>query len=213
MDNQPDVFDPLFGPVPIGRAFDLQRKKALDFIAKQPAERLRRVTLDELAALSDALRPIEPLVVRWEEKAEWPGEDKIEEVEHDGLDRTQPVTAAGEFTLVVPYSGMPGLFHLQPTRQVGRPPRGFVWQSRGLLKYSVARAEPATVRRALRQVQAAMKRWVAWVNSDVDSFNPDFQRFVRAALAARLDTIRAHDDLVAALGVPQAPRESPPAPW
>ena len=210
-DNAHAVFDPLFGPNAIDQVFNLHRKRASDLIATLPADEIRTANLGTLEADFVELRPIEPLALRWEDKAEYPGKD-LSDVDHDGADRTPPATATGEFILVVPYSGTPELFHLRPTRHGGRPPRGFVWQSQGRLKYSVARGEPATVRRALQHVEAAIRRWVRWVNSDVDSFNADFQRFVHDALAARLDTIRAHDDLVAALGVPQAPRESPPAP-
>jgi len=206
------VFDPLFGPDPIGQAFDLQSKKALHCIAEQPASELRTANLDELAAHLVTPYLMAPLVLRWKERARLPDKDRIE-VDHDGSGRPLPVSPMGEFTFVVPYSGENfGLFGLRPTRHVGEPPRGYVWASQGLLKYSVARTDPATVRRALHQAEAAIKRWVAWVNQDVRSFNTKLQRSMREKLAARLDEIRTGDDILAALDVPQATLELPQSP-
>jgi hypothetical protein len=209
------VFDPLFGPNPIDQAFDLRRKRALGCIANQPASELRTANLDELAAHLVAPYLMEPLELRWKERARLPEENGIE-VDHDGSGRPLPVSHMGEFTFGVPYSGMLGLFGLRPTRHVGEPPRGYVWASQELLKYSVAGTDPATARRARQQVEAAIKRWVAWANQDVSTFNAELQRSMRARLAARLDEIRASDDILAALDVPestlelrQTPRDPP----
>lgn len=210
-DNPEIVFDPLFGPDPTDQAFDLTRKTVRASVAEVSADEIRRADLDDLAPRLVGPHRIEPLALRWEDKALLEGDDALD-VDLDPSDRARPVNAAGEPTFVVPYAGTPGLFHLRPTSHRGRPPRGFVWQSQGLLKYSVARGDPATVMPALHQVEAAIMRWVGWVNRDVDSFNADLQRELRAALEDRLDKIRAHDDLVVALGVPQAPRESPSTP-
>jgi hypothetical protein len=200
------VFDPLFGPDPIGQAFDLQRKKALDCIAEQPAYELRTANLDELVANLVTPYLMAPLVLRWKDKAAFPDNERIE-VDHDASGRPLPVSLMGEFIFVVPYDGMAGLFRLRPTRCIGKPPSGCVWESQKLLKYSVARADLATVRRALQQAEAAIKRWAAWVNQDVSTFNAELQRSMREELAARLDEIRAGDDILAALDVPQATLE------
>ena len=209
-DNPEIVFDPLFGPDSTDQAFDLARKTMRASVAEVPADEIRRADLDDLAPRLVGPHRIEPLVLRREDKALLEGDDALD-VDLDPSDRARPVNAAGELTFVVPYVGTPALFNLRPTSHRGRPPRGFVWQSQGLLKYSVARGDPATVMRALHQVEAAIMRWVGWVNRDVDSFNADLQRETRAALEDRLDKIRAHDDLLVALGVPQAPREFPSA--
>ncbi len=210
------MFDPLFGPDPIDQAFDLQRKKALDCIAEQPTYELRAANLDELAARLATPYLMAPLELRWKDRARLPEENGIG-VGHDGTGHPLPVSPMDEFTFVVPYPGESfGLFGLRPTRHVGEPPRGYVWASQGLLKYSVARTDPATARRALQRVEAAIKRWVAWVNQDVSTFNADLQRSMRAELAARLDEILAGDDILAALDVPEAtlelaktPRDAP----
>ncbi len=205
------MFDPLFGPDPIDQAFDRGHKSVRDSVGQVPAVEISGTDLDDLAARFVGPHRMEPLLLQWEDKALFRGDDALD-VDLDPSGRSRPVNAAGELTFVVPYVGTPALFHLRPTRHRGRPPRGFVWQSQGLLKYSVARGDPATVKRALQQVEAAIMRWAGWVNRDVDSFNADLQRVVRAALEVRLDKIRAHDDVLAALVVPQAPREFPSAP-
>jgi hypothetical protein len=210
-----DVFHPLFGPDPIGQAFDLRRKKALECIAEQPAYELRAANLDELAAHLVTPYLMAPLELRWKDRGRLPNENEIE-VDH-GRSRMPPsVSPMGEFAFVVPYSGTLGLFDLRPTREVGQPPSGYVWASQGLLEYSVARADVATARRARQQVEAAIKRWAAWVNQDVSTFNAELLRSMRQGLATRLDEIRADDDILAALDIPEAtlelrhtPRDAP----
>ena len=162
------MFDPLFGPDPIGQAFDVRRKKALESIAEQPASELRAANLDELAARLATPHLMAPLELRWKDRGRLPDKNGIE-VDHDGPGRPLPVSRVGQITFVVPYDGMHGFFGMRPTRHTGKPPCGYVWASQGLLKYSVARTDPATARRDRQQVEADIKQWVAWVNQDVSS--------------------------------------------
>ena len=206
-----DVFHPLFDTDPIGLTFDRQLKNALKSIAEQPAHELRAANLGELAARLATPHLIAPLELRWEDRRRLPNEDETE-VDYGRSRRPPAVSPMGEFAFVVPYSGTLGLFDLRPTRDVGQPPSGYVWASQGLLEYSVARADVATVRRALRRAEAEIKRWVKWVNQDVSTFNAKLQRSMRERLAARLDEIRGSDDILAALDVPEATLELRPTP-
>jgi hypothetical protein len=210
------VDERLFSGAPIGQAFDLQRKKAEDRVAELSREELRTEDLERLEAELVELYQIRPLELRWGAKTAPPRDRRIE-VERDGAGvvsgRTHSVSVGdAEITFFLPYSGMDGLFDLRPTRHDGTPPRGFVWSGRRLLRYSVVPAELATVQRDLDRLEAAIKRWAARVNRDVDAFNSDLPGVIHRALQklkSRLDLLRAQDDLVSALGVPRTPLEEP----
>ena len=206
----------LFSGEPIGQAFDQQRKKAEDHVAELATEELGTDDLDRLETQLVELYRFDPLVLQWGAKTAPPRDGRIE-VDRDGArevpGRTHSVSVGdAEITFFLPYTGMDGLFDLRPTRHDGTPPRGFVWSGRKLLRYSVVPAEFAIVERDLDRLEAAIKRWVARVNRDVDAFNSDLPGVIHRALQklkSRLDRLRAQDDLVGALGVPRTPLEEP----
>lgn len=207
------VDDRLFSGAPIGQAFDRQSKKAEDHVAELATEELGTDDLDRLETQLVELYRFDPLVLQWSAKTAPPPRDGRIEFEREVSGRKHPVTVRGaEITFLLPYSGMDDLFHLRPTRHNGTPPRGFVWASRKLLRYSVVQGELVTVQRDLDRQEAAIKRWVARVNRDVEAFNSDLPGAIRRALLklnARLDMLRARDDLVSALGVPRTALEEP----
>jgi hypothetical protein len=202
------VLDPLFSGISIGQALDDRRRKALKDNAAQPSGVLLEQHLDELVAERVENWRIDPLVLNWDDRKAPPSDIEIEvdsDVDREISDRTQPATVTGmEITFFVPFIGMPGLFHWRPSTHTGKPPRGFVLEERRLLSYSGFGADDPSVRRDLDQQEAAITQWVSWVNRDVGAFNAELPGLLRGALQARLDKVRAGEDLVAALGVPRA---------
>ncbi len=211
------MLDPLFSGTSIRRAFDDQRRKALQDIAAQPPDVLLRQHLDELVAERVERWRFDPLVLNWADK-------KIEPSEFDRVisGRTQSGKVAGTaLTLVVPFTGMPGLLRMRPSTHAKKPPGGFIWGEILLLSYVGISPDDATVQRDLDRQEAVVKERVSSINKDVGVFNAELPGLLRNALQARLDKIRdkirVDDDLMAALEIPRATLEIPQAalgvPW
>lgn len=195
-----DVPDSLFSGAPIGQVFDDQRRKALEEVAAQPPEVLLEQPLEELLAERVERWRFDPLVLNWVDKKIAPGE-----FESETTVRSQSGKVAGTaITLVIPFTGMPGLLRMRPSIHAKNPPSGFVWGENLLLTSFGVSPDHATVQRDLDRQEAAVKERVSSINNDVGAFNAELPGLLRLALQARLDKIRADEDLVAALVVPRA---------
>jgi hypothetical protein len=197
---------PLFDDIPIGEAFERQRRKMTTAVAELPAEVFQTRSLYDLAAeLVDAYR-IDPLVLNWDGVTAEVRQAEISvsadaKLEISSL--TGPATVSGrEITHFVPFSGAPGLFDMRPLMQTGDPPHGLVRGAELLISYSGVDADPATFQSEFDRQEANVKTWVAAIKTDVDAFNTDLARQVRAQLKARFVKTRADADLLAALGIP-----------
>ena len=202
-----DVLDPLFSGTPIGQALKDRRRLALEDIAAQPPDVLLRQHLDELVAERVERWRFDPLVLNWADK-------KIAPSEFDRVisGRTQSGKVAGTaLTLVVPFTGMPGLLRMRPSTHARNPPGGFIWGKILLLSYVGVSPDDATVQRDLDRQEAVVKERVSSINKDVGVFNAELPGLLRNALQARLDKVRADEELVAALEVPRATLELPRA--
>jgi hypothetical protein len=177
------VLDPLFSGEPIGQALAAQRRKVLKDLDDQPLDVLRTRHLDELVAELVARWRYRPLVLNWNAKARAESLDEIEidsDANHETADQTRPGKIAGmAMTFVVPFRGQKGLFHLRPSTPTGHPPRGLVWPNRQLLSYAGVGADYPAVKRDLDEQEAAIKRWVAWVNCEIIAFNDELPELLR----------------------------------
>jgi hypothetical protein len=209
------VLNPLFSGEPIGQALAAQRRKVLEDVAAQPLDVLRTRELDELVAELLTRWRYRPLVLNWNAKKRAESVDEIEidsDANHETADQTRPGKVTGmAMTLVVPFRGQKGLFHLRPSTPTGHPPRGLVCTNKQILSYAGVGADGPAVRRDLDEQEAAITQWVAWVNREVLAFNDELPELLRSAFQARFDKIREGDDFVAALGTPQATFEIPQA--
>jgi len=206
------VLDPLFSGTPIGKAIADQRRKALEDIAAQPPGVLLERPLDELVAERVERWRFDPLVLNWSDKKIAPSS----EFDRVISGRSQSGKIAGTaLTLVVPFTGMPGLLRMRPSTHARNPPGGFIWGKILLLSYVGVSPDDATVQRDLNRQEAVVKERVSSINRDVGVFNAELPGFLRNALQARLDKmrdkIRVNEDLVAALEIPRATLEIPQA--
>ncbi|HEY5472693.1 MAG TPA: hypothetical protein VIK32_05820, partial [Candidatus Limnocylindrales bacterium] len=203
-----DVLDPLFSGTPIGKAIADQRRKALEDIAAQPPGVLLERPLDELVAERVERWRFDPLVLNWSDKKIAPSS----EFDRVISGRSQSGKIAGTaLTLVVPFTGMPGLLRMRPSTHARNPPGGFIWGKILLLSYVGVSPDDATVQRDLNRQEAVVKERVSSINRDVGVFNAELPGLLRNALQARLDKIRADENLVAALKIPRAALQVPRA--
>ena len=203
---------PLFDDVPIGDTVDARRRKLAAAIAELSPEVFLTRGLDEQAAeLVDTYR-MRPLVLHWDAMTAESHEVEIDvggDAKRRISDPTGPFKVSGtEITHFVPFSGDDGLFDMRPSRHTKNPPLGFVRRPELLIGYSGVDADPSKFRSEFDRQEADVKVWVAAIKTDVDAFNTDLARQVRAQLKARFKKARADADLVTALGIPlhQHPR-------
>jgi len=202
-----DVLDPLFSGTPIRQALKDQRRKAREEIAALPPEVLLERPLDELVADRVERWRFDPLVLNWADK-----KIALREFDRELSGRTQSGKVAGTaITLVIPFTGMPGLLRMRPSTHAKIPPGGFIWGEILLLSYVGVSPDDATVQRDLDRQEAVVKERVSSINKDVGVFNAELPGLLRNALQARLDKMRADEELVTALEVPRATLELPRA--
>jgi hypothetical protein len=200
--------DLLFDDDRITDAFASQHRKALAAVDAMPVDTLLACPLDDLAHEVMTDYRIRPLDIDWERKTVDVTEVEIE------LDTGQRAVGT-RVTYFIPYSGAAGFFHLRPASHRGDPPSGVVRPDELLLNYTAASVEPSTGLKRLAVVEMSVRRWVAWINRDVDAFNGDLADDVEDRLATRLAKAQAEANLPAALGLrrheqPAAPRPDRP---
>jgi len=83
------------------------------------------------------------------------------------------------------YSGSPGLFHLRPTAHRGEPPSGIVRASELLLSDAVVSADPGLAGKRLAASGVRIRRWVGWIDADVETSSRNLQVEVKNRLARR----------------------------
>lgn len=202
-DGPRDVADPLFSVTTTGKAFDDQRRKAAEYIAALPPERLQTRGLDDLTAEVVERYRIDPLVLVWHAKR---GESRDVEIDVGG-----DVKVPGKkITYYVPFTGPAGLFEMRPSTYTESPPQGVVGEQELQISYSGVEPDPATIRREFERQESDLNEWVSWIKTDVDAFAADLMGRVRAQVKARVDKARADTDLLTALGVPLRQRPSIP---
>lgn len=100
----------------------------------------------------------------------------------------------------VPFSGDRELVKCQPSSFTLNPPFGRVTGSELLFEYSGVVLDPGGVRTQFEQDLSKIRRYVGWVNGDVEAFNTTIQARVEGELAARRDKIERDRNLAGGLG-------------
>jgi hypothetical protein len=195
--------DLLFDDDPITDALTSQRRKALAAVDAMPVDSLLACPLDDLTQEIMTVYRIPALVIDWDRQTVDTTEVEIE------LDAGRRAVGT-RVTYFIPYSGATGFFHLRPTSHRGEPPSGVVRPDELLLNYTAASVEPSAVLKRLAVVETSVRRWVAWTNGDVETFNGDLADKVGDRLATRLAKAQAEANLPAALGLPRHERPAGP---
>ena len=206
--------DYLFSSGDLGQALRVQQSKMeVAAAALQPAQVLGR-GVDALAAVLAEEYHLKPLILHWDQMNADQSEDRVD-VSGDWnraiWDRSQPFHMTGTtVTYFVPFDGDEGLFALQPSSFTSNPPTGQVRDGELCFSFTGVDPTPEQVRSQLERNMESIKRYVDWLNLDVEAFNGTVLSQARAAVEIRHQKFFRDGELVASLGVPMRRREDSP---
>ena len=88
----------------------------------------------------------------------------------------------------IPFSGAPGLFDMRPSNPPSEPAYGSVREAGLALYWFGLQPDVGSMKAGFDRQEENLVAWVAALNRDVDSYNTELRRVVRAA--ARIDSTR-----------------------
>ncbi len=206
--------DYLFSTGHLGQALlGQQSKMGAAAAALQPAQVLGR-GVDEVSAELAEEYHVNPLMVHWDQITAEQSESNVD-VSGDWnrfiRGRSQPFLMSGTtVTYFVPFEGDEELFGLQPSTFTTTSPEGRARD--GELRFSFTGVDPSAeqVRGDLERNMGLIKRYIDWVNLEVEAFNKAVPAQARAAVEMRHQKILRDGAIVASLGVPMRRREHSP---
>ena len=116
-----------------------------------------------------------------------------------------------QITIAIPFEGEEDLFQYKPSHFSLNPPRGEIVDGEIHLVYEMIEHGSGKLNRMYKRDLGEIKRWLEWVNYDVNNFNKELASFVRQFLAQRKKKLLNDIGLVESLGIPIKRREDIPS--
>lgn len=118
-------------------------------------------------------------------------------------DRTRPFFLKGlRITYCIPFTGDPTLFHSKPSTFDFNPPRGIVTDNEVLLIYQGADLTKETLKTEFSRKLADLKKYVSWINHDLDEYNRPLESNILNMLEERKRIVQKNQSLVSDLEFP-----------
>jgi hypothetical protein len=173
-----------------------------------PPERALSISPAELAAELVSEFLIEPLVLDLEGTAAEQDETQVDLGRgRSGRRIYRPGTV---ITYFVPFTGEADLFKYQPSTFTTSWPVGRVRDGHVEFRYVFVDASAESVKREMDDAIGRVRRWIGFVNPEVETFNAQLPASAQGAVDLRVSKVRADRDLVASLGVPLRRRSDAP---
>ena len=126
-------------------------------------------------------------------------------------DRSRPFHVAGTLVeVMVPFSGEPEAFTIQPTTYTTAPPRGEIRGSTLVIKVQGTDLEPQQVKTEIDRTIGAIKQYLDWLRGNAHGFNEQVRRLANERINWRRQKLLADQNLVANLGFPLKERAGAP---
>lgn len=118
-------------------------------------------------------------------------------------DRTRPFFLKGlKITYCIPFTGDSTLFHSKPSTFDFNPPRGIVTDNEVLLIYQGADLNKETLKTEFSRKLADLKKYVSWINHDLDEYNRPLESNILNMLEERKRIVQKNQSLVSDLEFP-----------
>lgn len=118
-------------------------------------------------------------------------------------DRSQPIYLDGtRITFFVPYEGDRNLFYCRPSTFDYNPPRVVVGQAEIQFIYDRLNHNAEAVKSQFDSDLGKLKRYLSWVERDVNQFNQELTQKIRQRIEWRKDKVLKDRGLVSSLGFP-----------
>lgn len=196
----------LFDGTPTDEVFEGWYQKALADVASLHADVLLTASLDGLVDGIVAAYRIDPLVLHWDLKSADFSESETDRDEAPPGDASEDATVSGPPATVIiesiPFSGAEGLFDMRPSNAPPEPVYGSVRQAGLTLSWVGVQPDAPTIKADFDGQEAILEAWVSAVDADVDRYDKELRKVVRAAVKGRLATLRAGAQTVTQLGIP-----------
>ena len=119
------------------------------------------------------------------------------------LDRSQPYFVPGiGVNYYVPFTGEAQLFKCRPGTFEMSWPRAWLRSDELAFRYEQPGAEVAPTKRAFDADLERVRRFVGWVNADVETFNASLPAKAKELVSARLALLHEADAGLASIGIP-----------
>ena len=126
-------------------------------------------------------------------------------------DRSRPFHVAGTLVeVMVPFSGEPEAFTIQPTTYTTAPPRGEIRGSTLVIKVQGTDLEPQQVKGEIDRTIGEIKKYLDWLRGNACGFNEQIRRLANERINWRRQKLLADQNLVANLGFPLKERAGAP---
>ena len=126
-------------------------------------------------------------------------------------DRSRPFHVAGTLVeVMVPFSGEPEAFTIQPTTYTTAPPRGEIRGSTLVIKVQGTDLEPQQVKGEIDRTIGEIKKYLDWLRGNSCGFNEQIRRLANERINWRRQKLLADQNLVANLGFPLKERAGAP---
>ncbi len=196
----------LFDGTPTGEVFEGWYQKALADVTSLPADALLTARPDGLVDGIVAAYRIDPLVLHWDLKTADFSEsdtDRDEALPGDAAEDAAVSTPSATVIIEsIPFSGAEGLFDMCPSNAPPEPVYGSVRRAGLTLSWVGVHPDAATIKADFDGQEAILEAWVSAVDVDVDRYDTELRKVVRAAVKGRLATLRAGAQTVTQLGIP-----------
>lgn len=160
--------------------------------------------LDELEDGLVARYRIDQLALHWDLRmADPPSSINREDHTSGTATADEPDSEASPVVVIyIPFSGAPGLFEMRPSNPPSEPAYGSVREAGLVLYWLGAHPDAGSIDADFDRQQENLLAWVSALDRDVDKYNTELRRVVRAAVKDRFDTLTASADTIAELGIP-----------
>jgi hypothetical protein len=200
----------LFNSGHLDASLDALRQQLSAEVESAPADHVLKVEEENWAAALAQRWAVESPVLRvddmWQEE---PQEVKVD-VRYDHsravFDRSRPAWWPGFRVVVhIPFDGDPGMFRLRPNQFTYNPPRAEVRGHDLINVIEYPHETPANIGAQAQQLATTVQQWLGWIRNQADEYNRGLHDQAIAAIANRRQRIQAHEQHVAATGLPVGP--------
>ncbi|WP_426440090.1 hypothetical protein [Bradyrhizobium genosp. P] len=175
---------------------DAQQKEAGNFIQQINADEFLNMPIDDLIdQVVEKYRFDVPVLLRDEAHLEEPREVRL--TVNDYGRTIHPMGTV--LTLVVPFTGDPGMFWVQPSQFNSAPPRGNLSNNRLVLKVQGTNLNQEQVSKGLMQTLDEFAMYLGWLRKDAQTLDETLRRNAKDAIAARRERLLKDRNLVANL--------------
>jgi TIR domain len=209
-------WDLLFSEYDLRAVLENQLGKVNDAVIALPRDRFAAESAEFLAASVASGLVISPIQIH-ESEIEVETVDTKVDVSHDFdravWDRSAAAYVDGvEVTYHLPFSGEPELLKCQPSSYTMNPPRAVIGSGELTFPYDSADRNISNTKRLFNDDLQELKRWIPWVNDQVNGFNSTLETQVRQRVTGRRAELDREKEQVASLGFKVRGARSTPEP-